>query len=481
MNFKHITLSIDLFFLSFGYWTLLVIFAYFIGMSFSNLALFGILTIPAICFAFTWYFYRSEEWPVVNRKEIIWLCLFVSVAIIMTLCLNRPDADDQRYLGMSILALDYAKTPIKMIHNFGYYFKSHEFMIAALTYYTGIPVLTSYYLVIPAFLSIFVILIHYKLLTLLVQDTWIIGIFFFFIVMLAWGDVHRTYANFGFVRLFQGKAGLVSIIVPAIIYYFFQFINTSKNRYLLLLLMAIVSGVGFTATGIIVGLLLLVVLILASIGTGKSLKHLALIASLLVVPVSLGLIMRFYFGVDRPGVVTARGFQEHTTNIEMIKFVFGNGYRGWFALICFIVSPLLVSDTNIKTYYRNFVLICLILLLFPWTSELIAWSTYPTASWRWLWIMPIPMSMCLVIGKISTLRLNIKKTNTPIGYCCVTFLSLLFIFSSNRLVLSEKNNAFWGWPSWKIEDTRRIWLRGYKRFGVIKGQYIYIKKSNKMF
>jgi hypothetical protein len=68
-----------------------------------------------------------------------------------------------------------------------------------------------------------VLTVIYRLLRELVPQGWIIGLLFFFVVMLAWGDVHRSLANFGFVRLFQGKAVFVSAVVPALFYTSFFF------------------------------------------------------------------------------------------------------------------------------------------------------------------------------------------------------------------------------------------------------------------
>ena len=89
------------------------------------------------------------------------------------------------------------------------------------SYITGLPLLDSYYLLVPALMSALTVIVTYRLLRKLVPEGWIIGMLFFFVVMLAWGDVHRTLANFGFVRMFQGKSVLVSAVVPALFLYFF--------------------------------------------------------------------------------------------------------------------------------------------------------------------------------------------------------------------------------------------------------------------
>jgi len=428
--------------------------------------------------------YKQETWQHMSKQEVLALCLFICSAALVTLCLNRPDSDDQTYLGISILVLDYAEIPLRLIPSSvfksGYAFSSHELLKSALTYSTGIPILFSHYLIIPAFLSSFVILIHWKLLKLLIGKKWVIGIVFFFIVMLAWGDIHRTHANFGLVRLFQGKACFVSIIIPGIIYYFLKYHETSQKKYALLLFFTIISGVGFTPTAIIVGPLTLGVLLIANIQFDRNQikKHL-LLATALLVPLSVGLLIIFYYGNVLPGVHTAQGVRQHTTNYEMLQFVLGNGYRGIFALVCFAISPLFITNHHVKKGYRNFVLVCLLLLAVPWTSEIIARSTHYSASWRWLWMLPMPLAMCIVMGSLTELYHNKRKM--PVGYICVIMLSLVFILSSKRLVISQENYTEFTWPAFKIPNQEKIWIRSYEEYGFIRNNYIYMKKSNKEF
>lgn len=482
---KYVDMPFDLFFIAFGSWTILDILFYFCGLSFSILVTISIFVVPFICWCAAGKCYSYENCDYIQPNEMLMLCLFIVAAVIVTICLNRPDADDQQYLGTSILVLNYADIPIRSLlshYGIGYAFPSDRLLKSALSYFTGLPILTSYYLVLPAFYSILVIVAYYKLLNLLIQKRWVVGIAFLFIIMFAWGDVHRTYANFGFVRLFQGKACLVSFVVPAIIYYYIRYIETEKYRNLLLLSMALISGVGFSATGIIVGPLTLCFLALANFKIKSNMRSQIVLVSCLAVPILLGILIRYYFGIHRAGVHTIKGVQESTTNYEMIKFVFGNGYRGVFALLCFMVSPLFVTHVNgAKNVYGKYVLLGIVLLAIPWTSELIAWSTYPTASWRWMWALPISLSMCIVMGRISDIKLNLKKIDLHLGYIFVILLSLLYVYSADRIVVSHKNYTTFTWPSYKLAHRNKVWLRRYREFASIKDGYILLPKSNKKY
>lgn len=419
-----------------------------------------------------------------STSETWLLLLLLCSAVIITLCLNRPDTDDQHYIGISILALDYLHTPLQLIPSevfkSGYAFSSFNLIDSALSYATGIPILYSYYFVMPVFFAIVVILIHWKILTLLTGKGWIVGLIFFLIVMLAWGDIHRTHANFGFVRLFQGKACFVSIIIPAIIFYFLKFQENFQKKYVILLFFTIISGIGFTPTGIIVGPLTIGVLFLANIKFDREkFKNYFPLALSLIIPLLLGLIIRFHFGGLESGVHTAKGVQQHTTNYAMLQFVIGDGYRGMFALFCFVISPFFVNNKHVKKGYRNFVIMCVVLLVIPMTSEILAKLTYHTISWRWLWMLPLPLAMCIVAGSISEFFRNRGKA--CYGYIFVTVLSVIFVVSSERLVVSEDNYTQFLWPAFKLRNQDRIYLRPYKEYGLIQNGYIFMEKSKKSF
>ena len=145
----------------------------------------------------------------------------------------------------------------------------------------------------------------------------------------------------------------------------------------------------------------------------------------------------------------------------------------------FLISPFFITNDHVKNVYRNFVLVCFLMLVFPWTSEIIAKMTYPTASWRWLWMLPLPLAMSVVIGSLPAL---FKKKGKKLGgYFVVIVLSFIFVLSSKRIVVSEENYTKFGWPSFKLNNHGRILLRPYKEYGVIKNNYIHMESTNKKF
>lgn len=481
MNVRVFTSIVDLFYIAYGCFALSGIISYFMGFTLTTML---VLTV-VIAVVSSWLILQRWEcdtkFEPESKQDVVVLCSFILIAVLFTLCMHRPDADDEAYLGMAVLVLDFVHLPLQEIPTGGYkkyFLSSFHTLQAGITYLTGIPLLISYYFIVPSIVAVCSVLIHWRVLRHLVQHRWIMGMIFFFIVMLVWGDVHRTHANFGFVRAFQGKAGFVMVIVPGILFYFLKFQHSSEKKHAALLFFTVVAGVGFTPTGIIVGPLLLGLLILANLTISREKRKQNIILALgLIIPIGLALIMRFYFGIDRSAVHTPRGIQAYTTNTEMLRYVIGDGFRGFFALLCLVLSPFCVTNPKVQKTYRGFVFIVVVMLLFPYTSAIIGKNTYATASWRWLWIIPFPLVMGIVMSRCFYFDYALKKVST--GVVFYTICTLIFVFSSERYVFSKKNGASIGVPAFKLHYKEKIKLRPYKEYGIIRGNYIYIEKPEK--
>lgn len=478
----------DLLFISFGAWSLLAPVFYFLGGSFHSLVVCAlILCVASLIYAAFILLHTAERRLIDYRptKEHVVLALFASLAVILTLCLNRPDADDRFYLGLSLLVLDYPDTPIRQIpvpraFHTGYALTSHALLNSAVSYLTTIPILYVYYLIIPALLSVFVVLVHWRLLRLLICEQWLVGLAFFFIVMLSWGDAHRTHANFGFVRLFQGKAALVSLVVPALIFYFLKYHQTADRKYALLLFCALIAGIGFTPTGIVVGLLTLLALLAANVRrAAASARDLLVWSAILLLPAVAGLLIIYYFQHAGSPASVPLEVRQSDTNYDTLLFVLGPSLRGLFALACFAISPLCIENPVVKGVYTRFVIVCMILILLPWTSEVIGRLTYTTASWRWLWMIPFPAAMAIVVGRASAIRASF--TRLPVGYLLVLAVSLGYVLCPNPLVLSAANGTTFTRPQFKLEDPHSIYLLYYDETAQIRDGYIYVEKSGKRF
>jgi Family of unknown function (DUF6077) len=336
--------------------------------------------------------------------------------------------------------------------------------------------LDSYYLLVPALTSALTVIVTYRLLRELVPEGWIIGMLFFFVVMLAWGDVHRTLANFGLVRMFQGKSVLVSAVVPGLFLYFFLLRDSAQARYhSFLLAAALISGVGFSRGGLVIGPLLLLLLALASVKLNALEKWSTRL--LIITGVSAAVILPFiyYYGWNlmNPSqlVYTSKGDVESTTNLEMVEFTMGSGIRMIFLLTCVGASFLFVKDKDVRYSYRGFLAIFFLLLLIPWTSNFFAKTIQQYLSWRWMWITPVPVLASVAVGgALARLR---QVSNSAVSLGVFLVLAVGFTAASPRHVLSLENHTSLRWPNAKL-DGDSVYFRPFQKAAAIKSGKLYL-------
>ena len=466
----------DTFLIFYALWTLTWVASYFANLTFSEISLIPFLLLPLSVSALA---FKHPPAASFSRLEVLSVLAFVVAGILLTLFLHRPDADDELYLGMVFSLLANAHQPIQELPGYepGFYaISAYEPFKAMVSYTTGLPLLKSYYLVAPTLTSALTVIVSYRLLRELVPEGWIVGMLFFFVVMLAWGDVHRTLANFGFVRMFQGKSVLVSAIVPALFLYAFLLRDKAQARYHGFLVAAtLLSGVGFSRGGLIIGPLVIAFLGLASINFRKfdQLPKKLLIVTGLLSAISILLAYHLGWTLMNPShlVYTGRGSVASTTNIEMIKFTMGDGFRAVFLLMCVGASFLFVKDKPLRNVYRNFLAIFFLLLLIPWTSNFFAKTMQEFLSWRWMWVTPVPVLASVSVGGAWASIRQFSNSTSALGAFVV--LAVGFMALSPRFVVSAANYTTIRWPDAKL-DGDSIYLRPYGKAAAIRNGKLYI-------
>jgi hypothetical protein len=149
-----------------------------------------------------------------SGRDLVLLALAIAVAVTVTLFSNRMDSDDQNYLGLITRLLQAPDTPISsqtLMHIYRWH--PYEALLAALVR-LGAPLLPAYYLWLPAIHAILAVLVLYLCARPLVGGDAALTAVVAVVMLVAWGEIHRAPGNFAFVRLFQGKAALVTWALP---------------------------------------------------------------------------------------------------------------------------------------------------------------------------------------------------------------------------------------------------------------------------
>ena len=398
----------------------------------------------------------------------------IMLAMVITLCANRPDADDECYLGLAAIALD---NPAVLLNspfsgNFcpaGYTLTSFDFLRGSLSWLTGLPLLTSYYLLWPALIAAAVVVFQVRLYKQIGIVHLTLALVVFFVVMLSWGDTHRTPANFGFVRMFQGKSALFWLAIPAAMLHWIRATSRDDKRSMFLLACAIVGGTGFSPSGIPAGTLLLGLFWLATLLKGGESRRLRLmllaLPAIAAYPVLLGLTLRSKLSTHFTGVIAEAGVVNTVSNESMIDLLVGHGFRGAAALICAALLPFLLRESPVKRPLAIFSLLCTALLILPWTSTVLATLGHGSFAWRWMFVIPFVPAIVLAVDRMAGVeRLRLPRLSLAAGAV------LVFALASPRWVISEANQTRMTWPAYKLADDKRVNLRPYNANADIEGR-----------
>jgi hypothetical protein len=281
--------------------------------------------------------------------------------------------------------------------------------------------------------------------------------------------------------MFQGKSVLVSAIVPALFLYFFLLRDRARVPfYSFLLVAAVISGIGFSRGGLVIGPLLLLFLALASIRLNPRGRWPMLVFMAVSAVVIILIVYRSGWTLMNSShlVYTSKGDAVSTTNFEMVEFTMGLGIRAIILLACVGASFLFVKDNDLRYSYRNFLAIFFILLSIPWTSNFFAKTLQEYLSWRWLWITPVPVLASVAVGGAAA-RIR-QVSNNAVALGIFVLLAIGFAAASPRRVLSEKNYASVRWPDAKL-DSNSVYLRAYDKRAVIKDGKLYVDGYKKGF
>lgn len=470
----------DAFIIFFATWTVTHQLSYFLGYTFFQS---WMLAIPTSFGCLTLFLLDSKKRNknLFSKNVPLSLLAALGVGAFLTLFLYRPDADDEHYLGQAILALDFTNSKMKELPgiNTGYALTSYDFIRAAFSYLTSTPIIYSFYVVGPIIISTIAIIFEWKIFKLLKINHIGCAFIVFFILMLSWGDVHRSPANLGFVKFFQGKGALVWVAIPAMLFYWLEFNATKDKKALLLLIASAICGVGFSPTGIPIALLMATLFTISSLMYQKSKvglgKFLLILLVLIIAFIGLGFLITNYFGYHSSGIHSHSGFRQLTNfydyfvNWEMLHFVLGDTNRFWIALIAILLSPIILKEDSASSALKTYLWACLLVLLIPVSSAIMAQFSANSFSWRWLYTFPFVL--CIILMNDYILSLNCSKYFRASVIFCVFGIFI----TSGPLIVSSYNHTELKFSLHQLPDEKNITLRPapyFNRTTVLKNSRI---------
>lgn len=396
-----------------------------------------------------------------SRADAASILLVAVVAVVVTLAANRPDSDDSFYINVAVTTIERPELPMLKydgLHSgtavpllqVAHRAQTYEILIAAASKLSAMEVLQLYYVIFPLFFACMFCVSQWLFLKFIDRDAAAVGLVVTFLIFLAWGEGHRTYGNFSFVRLYQGKAVFVCVFAPLLIYYALQFCRHATWRNWLLLMLAQLGAAGFTSSALVLGPICASLGLLS--GAGISRRELAKVsagvAASLPNAIILGMVAMEYLNAGSP--VTGADFLT-------MRHVLGESLRSPLTLFGILCLPLLAIYWNCPSagWLTRFVFLLFLLVFNKITILLLSELVAKNFSWRIFWTVPAPALLGAAVGLALTRGWKQWRVGgEPAGRILWIggLLGCLLFFSAGRWSLSPANGVTFSWASAKIPE-----------------------------
>jgi len=402
----------------------------------------------------------------------IWLWLLSVACVVLALVSHRPDADDAFYVNLAVAAADAPGRALlsgDTLHGvFGmplyipvYRVHSYELLNAAVSYLTGWPAIYVFHWLAAGFWALLVPLAYARLFRVLTPRWWLGSVVVVLAVLISVGETHRWYGNLAFVRMWQGKALLLSVFLPLIYSYGLRFMARPNPRDWILLCAAQIAAVGSSSTALWVAPSVALSALLCGVRVsreGLSTMMVGALASIYVVGVAwltkLSLAGRFggMFGGVR-GAYDLRGGEAWSSMHYALVVALGDS-----RLLAFGVASVLASwAVAAPGIARRFAVICplavILVVLNPYIAGWMSANVLGPSYWRAMWSLPVPTLMTLVL----TSPLHLGRAVFPRKLAVVILLAGFAVLIPRYGGLSQENGVSMTWPQLKVPQPAYRW------------------------
>lgn len=407
---------------------------------------------------------RLPEAREVGSSWIVGLALFCTV---VTLVSHRPDADDGFYLNLAVSVADDPRAPMlagDTLHRVPgvplplpvYRVHSLELLQGAVSRITSAPVLDVAHLWLPALAALWVPFAFARLTRRILPRAWPWATGVAVGVLLFAGTASHGWSNFGFVRLHQGKALLLSLLLPLAIAYGIDFARGGGTRRWLRLAAVQIAAVGVSASGLWLAPAVAGVGLLAGMGSLRDASSRARLARGVAASgyvLALGLALRGATAAafeSAPVPSPELDLASSRLAIQALRTVVGPGLPGAFVLFA-ALGAWAFAESGVARRLCAFALAATLVLWNPFTASFVAahLTSAPTY-WRVLWLLPIPTLVAVV------LTAPIEGGRAPRAATAIVAVLAIVLFGASTLLTpkalapSAANHVRLAAPGWKV-------------------------------
>lgn len=419
------------------------------------------------------------------REAALW-GLALGCAAIASLA-HRVDIDDAFYVNLALAAAAEPGLPLMAgdtlhgvpglpLHMAVYRLHSWELWNAALAYLSGLPAIVCFHVVSAALAAALAPLAAARLLRQIAPSSWLQVVVATLWVLLVAADTHRGYANFGFVRIWQGKAVLLLVLLPLVQAYAIAFARRPSPRGLLLLAAAQVAAVGATSSALWAGPF--AALAAAACAVPLSRRGLARLGLVLLSSgyvLGVGLVVKAELETERQAARTVEASQEEIAGARRLRAeryapgvqlaagldaVAGEGPLRAASWATLLVTWAALPAGLGRRFAITVPLAALVVLLNPYWSGFLADNVVGPSTWRAFWALPVP----LLMGLLLTAPLAWLEPHRLRGHAAALLAALGFaLLIPRQAALSEANGVTLGAPGLKVPEEAYALARTFAR------------------
>lgn len=348
---------------------------------------------------------------VARRHDWIVVVGLLLVSAILTSVLHRPDSDDGLLLNLAVFVLDH---PDRIPHSAdgihvgnalplllpAYKVHTIELLYAWLAWVLRTEPIVIAHLVIPPIMSAVAAGAAVLLLRVWLPDGWALASVAVVGFWVAMGDVHEGFGNHGYVRMFQGKAMLVSALLPYVAYSVIRFVESGRVLHWGVVFATVVAASGLSATGLFVGPLAIG---LAAAATWRPTRQYSMrVAATLVTcvyPAALAFGLR---GEMQPyvHVLNSDALYGHWQTFQSsLSQILGSGPVLHLQMLGVLGAPALAQDQATRRWLAGASTLYFLLIMNPLLYDF--WITHVTSApvaWRLWWVLPVPAFLAFTMA-----------------------------------------------------------------------------------
>lgn len=333
-----------------------------------------------------------------GRLEFAGMASLCLLAAVLTAGANRPNPDDAFFLNVAVSLDEFPDVPLHSVDTLHraelppfeqvlHMPQTYEVLVGLLSSVSGVSAPWLYWVLLPPLWAAVAVLATWRALRELLEPraalvATAIGVF----LLICWGDGVRTFGNFAYPRLFQGKAIAVTVLVPLIVLAALRYRRAPNVATWTILACSQVAAVGMTTDGLLVAPLTAGLALVAPPFEARSFVGLTSSAPVLIGGALLYAKMAPYLVVlESDGIPLQWSTMLGATRTPLV-------------VVALVALPILARRARSAAAGWLLSYVCLIALLFVPIVPAFAREHGYGYSWRLWWSAPIPLLVSLAGG-----------------------------------------------------------------------------------